>query len=134
MTSRIYIPILSFFVYFVSVVCPGLGFGMVKKRNEPKLSSVSGLSSLDSGLILNKRTHIIFFEASDPSMARNTKRTQIIAFPIKYRRLSKKTNPKRTHLTAPASHPEWNEGSQCAKQTQIGPSNHEKTKRTQNRS
>jgi hypothetical protein len=26
---------------------------------------------------------------------------------------------KRTHLTAPASHPEWNEGSQCAKQSQI---------------
>jgi hypothetical protein len=44
---------------------------------------------------------------------------------------AQKTNPKRTHLTAPASHPEWNEGSQCAKQTQIGPSNHEKTKRSQ---
>jgi hypothetical protein len=44
---------------------------------------------------------------------------------------AQKTNPKRTHLTAPASHPEWNEGSQCAKQTQIVPSNHEKTKRSQ---
>jgi hypothetical protein len=46
-THHLKLPMLSF-------LCALCG---KKKRNEPKLSSVSGLSSLDSVLNLNKRTH-----------------------------------------------------------------------------